>query len=179
MKIRSNTATLINPMQPHEFNACVRWYTYSLVLIGCLMTALGVYTAYWYWQMTVLKTHYTALHPVCTVDEPNLIEHKQQRIDLEHKLQEITALTAKKAVFLKDFDMLIKTLPADICITTIEYAREAISELHGQALSFSSLTHFLQELQKHSSTTALHLVSLHPVTMASGHVCIHFLLQKT
>ncbi len=179
MKIRSNAATLINPMQPHEFNACMRWYTYSLILTGCLITALGAYTAYWYWQMSLLKNQYIVLHPVCTmIDDHTLIEHEKRCAELEHKIHDLTALTAKKAVFLTDFDKLIRTLPADICITNFEYAHETIGELHGQALSFSSLTHFLQELQKHTSTASLHLTSMHPVTMASGQVCVHFFLQR-
>lgn len=178
MKIRSNSATLINPMQPHEFNACMRWYMYSLLLIGCLITALASYTAYWYWQMTLLKNHYVVLHPVATVDDRTLIEHEKKYADLEQKIDALTALRAKKAAFLTDFDMLTKTLPSDICITNLEYAQQIFNEMHGQALSFSSLTHFLQELQKHTPTTALHLTNMHPVTMASGHVCVHFFLQR-
>lgn len=180
MKI-NNTANLINPLSPQKYDAYLRWYKQSCILISSISCILFGISAYHYWHLHTLQQeapHLLLEHTSITEPTMQVMQKELQR--LEKHEEEIETFMQKKSELLSQLTTLIALMPPTICLTTCNFESGVFTELSGQACALKTVTEFLQAVRSLPHLHSMHVTKIQPVSSAlDKKEYIQFTLQCT
>lgn len=143
-----NNINFINPIPPKKQEEITRWYGFSLILIGLLLSVLISITGFQLWHIKKLHQDYTQLKQASTLStiESQLIQIKKQETLLENKMQKINALMQhpKKQKML--LNKLAEIIPPDVALLQCKLHKDVL-ELEGHAFTTNAVLSFLHALR--------------------------------